>query len=93
MWLIISVVLFANVIIVANCHNNDLGPSSDNAGYCSIYNGKICKAHISSRQVWFSQKDGSGGWVNEQLTTNLWDEMIAELPDICRAAAEVRLGS
>lgn len=58
-------------------------------GYCSMYNGKICKAHISSRQVWFSGLDGSGGYLNEQITTNLFDEMISELPPICRAAAEV----
>lgn len=61
----------------------------DSTGYCSVYNGKICKAHISSRQVWFSGSDGSGGWVNEQITTNLFEEMISELPPICRAAAEV----
>lgn len=58
------------------------------SGYCSTYNGKICKAHISSL-VWFSSGDGSGGWVNEQITANLFEEMIAELPTICRIAAEV----
>lgn len=63
----------------------------DSTGYCSVYNGKICKAHISSRQVWFSGSDGSGGWVNEQITTNLFEEMISELPPICRAAAEVHI--
>lgn len=66
--------------------------TADSAGYCSVYNGKICKAHISSRQVWFSGSDGSGGWVNEQITQNLFLEMIAELPPICRAAAEVSYG-
>lgn len=66
--------------------------AADNTGYCSVYNGKICKAHISSRQVWFSGSDGSGGWVNEQITQNLFHEMIAELPPICRAAAEVSPG-
>lgn len=78
--------LLLNLVLMVNGDDKD---SVDTTGYCSVYNGKICKAHISSRQVWFSSADGSGGWLNEQTTVNLFEEMISELPEICRAAAEV----
>lgn len=35
------------------------------------------------------QEDPDGGWKNEQITTALWDELIAELHGLCRVAAEV----
>lgn len=79
--------LLLNLVLMVN--GDDDKDSVDTTGYCSVYNGKICKAHISSRQVWFSSADGSGGWLNEQTTVNLFEEMISELPEICRAAAEV----
>lgn len=58
-------------------------------GYCAPYNGKVCKRFISSSQVWYSREDPSGGWANEQITSNLWEEMISELSGLCRSAAEV----
>lgn len=63
--------------------------ATESTGYCAVYNGRICKSHINARQVWFSINDGSGGFVNEQTTSLLFDEMISELPPICRSAAEV----
>ncbi|XP_055689281.1 tyrosine-protein kinase transmembrane receptor Ror2 [Lutzomyia longipalpis] len=57
-------------------------------GYCAPYNGKVCKSFIGSRQVWYSREDPTGGWENEKITSGLWEEMISELPLICRAAAE-----
>lgn len=62
---------------------------NDTEGYCSTYNGKVCRSQIATRQVWYSLKDVTGGWNNEIITTNLWDEMISELPELCRNAAEV----
>lgn len=57
-------------------------------GYCAPYNGKICKNYISG-QVWYSREDPNGGWKNEQITTALWEELIADLTGQCRYAAEV----
>lgn len=37
------------------------------------------------------QEDPDGGWKNEQITTALWDELIAELHGLCRVAAEVNI--
>lgn len=82
-------IIFYFMVLTVAVINGDDKDAVDTTGYCSVYNGKICKAHISSRQVWFSSSDGSGGWLNEQTTVNLFDEMISELPEICRAAAEV----
>lgn len=65
--------------------------NSDSLGYCSVYTGRICKGHINARQVWFSSSDGTGGWLNEKTTADLFTEMISELPAICRAAAEVHI--
>ncbi|XP_054736478.1 tyrosine-protein kinase transmembrane receptor Ror2 [Anastrepha obliqua] len=59
-------------------------------GYCAPYNGKICKQYISG-QVWYSREDPTGGWKNEQITTALWEELIADLSGLCRVAAEKML--
>lgn len=59
-------------------------------GYCAPYNGKVCKSFINSAQVWYSSSsDSSGGWENEKITTNLWNDLISELTGLCRIAAEV----
>jgi muscle, skeletal, receptor tyrosine kinase len=64
-------------------------------GYCAPYSGKICKPYINSAAaVWFNNVDG--GWENEKITIALWNELISELPDFCKNAAEVsqlQLGS
>uniref|UniRef100_A0A182WHX1 Kinesin motor domain-containing protein n=1 Tax=Anopheles minimus TaxID=112268 RepID=A0A182WHX1_9DIPT len=57
-------------------------------GYCAPYNGKVCKRFINSRQVWYSRADGTGGWENEKITTALFDDLITDLPQYCRPAAE-----
>lgn len=57
-------------------------------GYCAPYNGIICKQYVSG-QVWYSREDPTGGWKNEQITTALWEELIADLTGLCRQAAEV----
>lgn len=58
-------------------------------GYCAPYNGKVCKSFINSRQVWYSREDGTGGWENEKITAALFRDLINDLPDYCRPAAEV----
>lgn len=63
-------------------------PSDDEEGYCAPYNGKVCKTFVKGRQVWYN-RDGSGGWLNEQITTALFRDLITDLPDYCRPAAEV----
>lgn len=78
------------LLLVAALVREILTEKDDTKGYCSTYTGRICKAHIRSRQVWFSSSDVSGGWTNEQTTIQLFDEMILGLPEICRSAAEVR---
>ena len=62
-------------------------------GYCAPYNGQICKKYLQGRGlVWFNiSKDNSGGWMNEQITQSLWDELIKKLHEPCRSAAEVFL--
>ena len=60
-------------------------------GYCAPYNGQVCKKYLQGRGlVWFNiSKDDSGGWVNEQITQSLWNELITKLHEPCRSAAEV----
>lgn len=59
-------------------------------GYCASYNGKICSSYLNNTGfVWYNMSnDNTGGWLNEQITTGLWDEMIATLKEPCRSAAE-----
>ena len=40
--------------------------------------------------MWFNDSnDNPGGWLNERITTNLWEELIQRLVEPCRSAAEV----
>ncbi|KAF4533477.1 hypothetical protein B566_EDAN016565 [Ephemera danica] len=60
-------------------------------GYCAPYNGKICKQFLNrtSNLVWYNiMHDNTGGWLNEQITTGLWKEMVENLKEPCRSAAE-----
>ena len=75
-------------------NNAKVGISSQQApskGYCAPYNGQVCKKYLQGRGlVWFNiSKDNSGGWVNEQITQSLWNELIVNLHEPCRSAAEV----
>lgn len=64
-------------------------PPDEEEGYCAPYNGKVCKSFVKGRQVWYNREDGSGGWLNEQITAALFRDLINDLPDYCRPAAEV----
>ncbi len=61
-------------------------------GYCAPYNGQVCRSYLRGRGlVWFNvSQDNSGGWLNEQITQNLWEEVIEKLSEPCKSAAEVR---
>ncbi len=62
-------------------------------GYCAPYNGQICRKFLQGRGlVWFNiSQDNSGGWLNEQIVSNLWNEVIEKLREPCRSAAEALL--
>ena len=72
---------------------NEVQQRKPSKGYCAPYNGQICKKYLQGRGlVWFNiSKDNSGGWMNEQITQSLWDELIKKLHEPCRSAAEVFL--
>lgn len=59
-------------------------------GYCAPYNGKVCRNYLNGTGlVWFNiSYDNAGGWLNEQITAGLWDEMVLGLKEPCRSAAE-----
>lgn len=73
-------------------------------GYCARYTGQICKGFLSGGHVWFNisssgqiddseqeQQDqpASGGWLNEQLVTRLYQDVIRTLQQPCQSAAHV----
>uniref|UniRef100_A0A0K2T6A4 receptor protein-tyrosine kinase n=1 Tax=Lepeophtheirus salmonis TaxID=72036 RepID=A0A0K2T6A4_LEPSM len=62
-------------------------------GYCAPYNGRVCRRYLPGRGlVWFNiSQDSSGGWLNEQITESLWKELISNLIEPCRSAAEALL--
>ena len=68
-----------------------INQQTSSKGYCAPYNGQVCKKYLQGRGlVWFNiSKDNSGGWVNEQITQSLWNELIVNLHEPCRSAAEV----
>nr|CAD7448763.1 unnamed protein product [Timema bartmani]CAD7453780.1 unnamed protein product [Timema tahoe] len=59
-------------------------------GYCAPYNGKVCKHFLNGTgSVWFNiSHEYAGGWLNEQITAGLWDEMITSLKEPCRKVKE-----
>ena len=62
------------------------------SGECGPYNGKICKNHLDTHSVWYNLTENNfGGFINEQITTNLWNEMIVTLSEPCKLAAQVTL--
>ncbi|KAM0728242.1 Tyrosine-protein kinase transmembrane receptor Ror2 [Formica fusca] len=65
----------------------------ESQGYCAPYSGKICKKYLTGiGKVWFNDSnDNPGGWLNEKITTNLWEELIETLLEPCRSAAEKML--
>ena len=66
-------------------------PNSDySKGYCAPYNGQICKQFLQGRGlVWFNiSQDSSGGWLNEQVTQNIYDDLVQKLEEPCKSAAE-----
>ncbi len=73
--------------------SGDGGPDNKDysRGYCAPYNGQICRKFLQGRGlVWFNiSQDNSGGWLNEQITQDLHRDLIANLGEPCRSAAEV----
>lgn len=55
-------------------------------GYCGTYSGKICKHYLVGTR-WFN-KSHDGGWVNEQITSGLWEEVITGLKEPCQGPAK-----
>ncbi|KAF7996669.1 hypothetical protein HCN44_002315 [Aphidius gifuensis] len=89
MILSLFLIFLINIINVNSLSSSE--SSSNNQGYCAPYNGNICKKYLTGF-VWFNDtKDNRGGWLNEQTTINLWDELISTLKEPCRSAAEKML--
>lgn len=60
-------------------------------GYCAPYNGKQCKNLIrggAGGQAVYYPSTRSGGWENEEITKNLFAELIAEVDALCEQAAQ-----
>jgi len=68
----------------------DTGPVK---GYCAPYNGHVCRNYIHGRGlVWFNiSQDNAGGWRNEEITMAIKEELIDNLEEPCKAAAEALL--
>ncbi|KAH9366562.1 hypothetical protein HPB48_020997 [Haemaphysalis longicornis] len=61
-------------------------------GFCSPYTGSSCRRFLGSGLVYYNiSQDASPVVLNEQLTQQLWDELISSLLEPCRSAAEVMI--
>lgn len=84
---------FVNIILVKYCLGQERTDQTvpGSPGYCATYSGKICKNYlVGTGYVWFN-KSHDGGWVNEQITTGLWEEVIEGLKEPCLGAAKTLL--
>ena len=63
------------------------------SGFCAPYEGRICRKHLGGRGlVWYNiSETDKGGWANEQITKEIWGEMISNFREPCRDAAEVNI--
>ncbi|KAG0410583.1 hypothetical protein HPB47_012298 [Ixodes persulcatus] len=62
-------------------------------GFCSPYTGAVCRRFFNgSGLVYYNiSVDSSPVMLNEQLTQQLWEELISSLQEPCRSAAEVMI--
>ncbi|XP_022235403.1 tyrosine-protein kinase transmembrane receptor Ror2-like [Limulus polyphemus] len=57
-------------------------------GYCSPYFGKVCRTYLNnSGLIYYNFSDTTPG-INEEITRDLWEELISSLMEPCRTAAE-----
>ncbi|XP_055933325.1 tyrosine-protein kinase transmembrane receptor Ror2-like isoform X1 [Argiope bruennichi] len=64
-------------------------------GYCAPYTGQICRRYLNgSGHVYYNfTSENHPIPLNEQITAELWSELISSLLEPCRSAAEVVLCS
>ncbi|GFY69552.1 tyrosine-protein kinase transmembrane receptor Ror2 [Trichonephila inaurata madagascariensis] len=62
-------------------------------GYCAPYTGQICRRYLNgSGHVYYNfTSENHPIPLNEQITTELWGELVSSLLEPCRSAAEVVL--
>lgn len=62
-------------------------------GYCAPYTGQICRRYLNgSGHVYYNfTSENHPIPLNEQITTELWSELVSSLLEPCRSAAEVVL--
>ncbi|XP_011299094.1 tyrosine-protein kinase transmembrane receptor Ror2 [Fopius arisanus] len=85
---VLSIFVFILNILCTECSQ-----TIESQGYCAPYNGKICRKYLTGiGKVWFNDTaDNPGGFLNEEITTDLWEELISKLKEPCRSAAEKML--
>lgn len=86
-------VLRTIILVIIGLHCAFALKKYENHGYCAPYSGKVCKKYLTGiGKVWFNDtRDNPGGLLNEQTAMNLWEELIVNLNEPCRSAAEKML--
>ncbi|XP_043466704.1 tyrosine-protein kinase transmembrane receptor Ror2 [Leptopilina heterotoma] len=86
-------VLRTIILVIIGLHCAFALKKYENQGYCAPYSGKVCKKYLTGiGKVWFNDtRDNPGGLLNEQTAMNLWEELIVNLNEPCRSAAEKML--
>ncbi|XP_051175096.1 tyrosine-protein kinase transmembrane receptor Ror2 [Leptopilina boulardi] len=86
-------VLRTIILMISLLHCGFTLKKYESQGYCAPYSGKVCKKYLTGiGKVWFNDtRDNPGGLLNEQTAMNLWEELIVNLNEPCRSAAEKML--
>ena len=81
------------MVYVEREEREGVGEDGKVKGYCAPYNGAVCRNYIVGRGlVWFNiSQDNAGGWRNEEITSAIKEELINNLAEPCRSAAEAML--
>ncbi|CAH0553754.1 unnamed protein product [Brassicogethes aeneus] len=74
MYVILMLLVFSNL------------PSVYSQGFCGPYHGKVCKKYVDNTKIVFY--NNTGGYENEQIAINLWQELITGYEEPCKSAAE-----
>ncbi|KFM69805.1 Tyrosine-protein kinase transmembrane receptor Ror2, partial [Stegodyphus mimosarum] len=70
-----------------------LGGSEEILGYCAPYTGHVCRRYLNDSSLVYYNFTSENHPIplNEQITEELWSELISSLLEPCRSAAEVIL--
>lgn len=68
-----------------------VGGGEVTVGYCAPYTGSICRKHLNGSVYYNFTSENHPIPINEQITNELWSELVSSLLEPCRLVFVFRL--